>query len=529
MIEPSESLNDEDAELIAQALKREVPNRPAINAGVDKNTLIGGRYRRLRKLGQGTYGAVYSAADTATPGEPIVVVKVLHEALAERPDVRRRFEREIEVVAELDHPSIVRLLDRGEHGVQPYLVLEYVEGKNLSEHMHSRASRGDIYTIPEIVDLFAQLCDALELAHARNIVHRDLKPGNILVAGTRGALRPKVIDFGLVKLLDDLTGATTHGRVSMLGTLLYLAPEQKMNIGVDRRTDVFALGCILFELLTLRRTWARDVEDHPLFYGAIEDAKYKNTVEAVLQRIEHGPRPIASRWRPGLPRAVDAVVLRALDPQPEARFQSAKELQRALQEALGMTARRAARKEPTYLMLAAIAAVAFCFALGVIVYVSTSLRDRDALYVDYAVVGDVREHTRWEPLPEIESNIKLYEPRPDTSVLSSSPPAEQPPSKLVPRTRAGELPPTYVELHRRLRDARKDLDAEGSQDSGMENIAGSHEVDRIVDLLRDAAQRLSPQYRAPVVSCLRGVDFGDLNARLRRAERCYAKLEEAAR
>ena len=213
-----------------------------------------GVFEIIGPLGSGGMGEVYRARDTRL--DRIVAIKALPEAFARDAERLARFEREAKMLAALAHPHIA-----GIHGLEdvagaPHLVLEYVEGETLER----RLARGPL-PVREALDIGGQIASAIEAAHERGIVHRDLKPGNIMLTPSQGV---KVLDFGLAR--DDGPAAASSAHLSatptvgmaatgagiVLGTAPYMSPEQARGLVVDRRTDVWAFGCVLYERLTGR-------------------------------------------------------------------------------------------------------------------------------------------------------------------------------------------------------------------------------------------------------------------------------------
>ena len=213
-------------------------------------------YRVVEKIGEGGMGEVYRATDTKLKRE--VAIKVLPEEVGRDRERLARFEREAQVLASLNHPNIASIYGLEETGEAPCLVLELVEGQTLAE----RLAQGAL-PIEEARDVALQIASALELAHEKGIVHRDLKPANVKVT-PEGAV--KVLDFGLAKALENesaetahdlslsptLTAAATRAGV-ILGTAAYMSPEQARGKSVDKRTDIWAFGCVFYECLTTRR------------------------------------------------------------------------------------------------------------------------------------------------------------------------------------------------------------------------------------------------------------------------------------
>jgi len=219
-----------------------------------------GVFEILAPLGKGGMGEVYRAKDTKLERE--VAVKILPEEMAKRPERMARFEREAKLLAALDHPHIAAIHGLHEEDGQHFLVMELVEGQTLAD----RLRRGPL-PVREALDLGRQIAEALEAGHEKGIIHRDLKPSNVMLTSKGKA---KVVDFGLGRLLEQeafLSGTETEttpdetGAGVVVGTAPYMSPEQARGEDVDRRTDIWAFGCVLFEMLTGKRafpgaTWA---------------------------------------------------------------------------------------------------------------------------------------------------------------------------------------------------------------------------------------------------------------------------------
>ncbi len=202
-----------------------------------------GRYRIEKRLGQGGMGDVYEAV-REDDFHKRVAVKIVRHGL-DSDYARKRFAQERQVLAGLEHPNIARLIDGGTDNDQPYLVLEYVDGIPIDQYCQGRPR-------VEILRLFLKVCGAVEHAHRNLIIHRDLKPANILVTPEG---EPKLLDFGIAKLIDATNPEITHFAFSSL-TPQYASPEQIRNEAITTATDVYSLGVILFELLTGRKPYA---------------------------------------------------------------------------------------------------------------------------------------------------------------------------------------------------------------------------------------------------------------------------------
>ena len=257
-------------------------------------------------IGEGGFGQVWRAY--RDPDRSPVAIKILHLELVRSNDALTRFQRELDAIQRLEHPNVVRALDHGTIADgRPYLVLEFIEGPSLREVLLDRGA------LPprEMLQILAPLCEALAVAHDAGLVHRDVKPSNVILAQDEaGQLRPVLLDFGLVKLVDQVGPGLTSSR-SMLGTPAAMAPEQMRGQPVDARTDVYALGLLIYHMLT----------GQPAFGGA------PGVVQSYLQ--VHGARPRPSN-KVDIDPAIDEPVAKALAPDPAARFAGTRALYEAL-------------------------------------------------------------------------------------------------------------------------------------------------------------------------------------------------------
>ena len=291
------------------------------------------RFNLVRRLGRGGYGTVWAARDRGR-GDALVAVKILHPHLCDEPRVLARLTREAEILTRLDHPNMAGALHFSTGGPRVFLVVEYVEGHTLAVHIGQHTKRAMHMSLTVIAKYTAEICGALGYAHAQGIVHRDIKPHNVMIEGLGEQERVRVLDFGVARRHDTSRfDATTLGRT--FGSPMYMAPEQIRGEPGDARTDIFGLGCVLFEMITLHRTWARDPDARPI---AAFDRPLKQTGSnarvKILTRIVSGARTPPSALRADVPPALDAIVLAAIDPDPARRPPTAGSLAAAVFEAV---------------------------------------------------------------------------------------------------------------------------------------------------------------------------------------------------
>ena len=275
-------------------------------------------YRILEKLGGGGMGVVYKAEDTRL--HRTVALKFLSDDTAKDPAALERFRREAQTASGLNHPNICTIYDIGEDDGSAYIVMEYIDGKTLKQRIEGKAMR-----LAEVLEIAAQIADALEAAHSRGIVHRDIKPANIFLTSTGQA---KVLDFGLAKYTAEarsandtsLTGsmptAANHLLTSpgmAVGTIAYMSPEQALGEELDRRTDLFSLGLVVYEMVTGR----------PAFSGTTSAAVF----DAILHRA---PVPV-SQINAQLPTRLQQILDKALEKDLKLRYQNASDFRVDLQ------------------------------------------------------------------------------------------------------------------------------------------------------------------------------------------------------
>lgn len=267
-----------------------------------------GRYHVIEQLGEGGMATVYRAYDTRL--ETDVAVKVIRTenlapSILER--ALKRFEREAKALAKLTHANIVKVLDYGEYEGRPYLVMPFLPGGTLKQRF-----RGQPLPWQDAVRIMLPISKALGYAHEQNIVHRDVKPSNILITQSGD---PMLTDFGIAKIIDEEATQDLTGTSAAVGTPEYMAPEQVVSKNVDHRADVYALGIVLYEMVTGRRPFTADTPMAVLFKQASEPL----------------PRPI--QFAPELPDNIERILIKALAKKPEDRYQNMGAFTAALENA----------------------------------------------------------------------------------------------------------------------------------------------------------------------------------------------------
>ena len=259
-------------------------------------TLLAERYEILELLGQGGMGAVYKARDTEL--ERFVALKLIRPELASNPEILHRFKQELILARDVTHRNVIRIFDLGQSKGIKFITMEFVEGRDLRTMLRERGK------IPpeETVQIIAQVCRALEAAHAAGVVHRDLKPQNIMLDAKD---RVFVMDFGIAHSLET-PGMTQTG--ALMGTPEYMSPEQARGMKVDARSDLFALGIIFYEMLT-----------------SISPYKADTALATLLKRIQERAHPPAD-VDPAIPKAISDVVMRCLETDRDHRFSTAREI-----------------------------------------------------------------------------------------------------------------------------------------------------------------------------------------------------------
>jgi tRNA A-37 threonylcarbamoyl transferase component Bud32 len=283
--------------------------------------IIDGRYRVQARVGTGGMGAVYRV-EHVRMGK-VAAMKVLHRELAKEDQITKRFRREVEVVAHLNHPNIVQTFDFGTHDGLMYLIMEYVRGEDLG----AIVKRDGPLAATRAMALGMQICSALDEAHNLGVVHRDLKPENVVCVRRRDEEHAKVLDFGLAKLRERPDLGEITGAGNLIGTPYYMSPEQVRSENVDHRTDIYSLGAMLYRVIT---------GEFPFEGNSPMGIMSKHLTDDVIPPSERVPE---LRLSP----EVDRIVLRAMARNPAHRYASAGEMRRELEAMIGLASGDRAR------------------------------------------------------------------------------------------------------------------------------------------------------------------------------------------
>ena len=275
-------------------------------------TVLGGRYEVLQLLGRGGMGAVYKAHDKEL--DRTVALKLIRPDLARNPEMVRRFKQELILARQVTHKNVIRIFDLGQSDGIKFITMDFVEGHDLRALLKEKGK----FPPHEAAHIMLQICRALEAAHGEHVIHRDLKPQNIMLDG-KG--RVYVMDFGIARSVH-LPGMTQTG--ALIGTPEYMSPEQARGKNLDQRSDIFSLGVIFYEILTGTKPYPSDV---PL---------------ATLWKRMQEPATPPLKLEPSLPPALNEIVVKALQIEPEDRFESAREMAHQLEIWLGPSAESSA-------------------------------------------------------------------------------------------------------------------------------------------------------------------------------------------
>lgn len=251
-----------------------------------------GRYHILKKIGEGGMGVVFLAKDTLL--NRIVAYKVLPPSVRDNPETLESFLSEARVAAGINHNNIVAVYDTGTEVAEPYIIMEFVDGVSIKQVLE-RISK---IPIKDIIDITKQVCEGLELAHAKNVIHRDIKPANIMIRRDHVV---KIMDFGLAKIQN----ATAQEGTTVKGTPLYMSPEQIRGDRIDHRTDIYSLGCTLYRMAAGQPPFL----DGDIYYHHL-----------------HTPPLPPRSYNPQLPEALNQIILKCIEKDPDRRYQKAKEI-----------------------------------------------------------------------------------------------------------------------------------------------------------------------------------------------------------
>ncbi|MBM3130312.1 MAG: serine/threonine protein kinase [Chloroflexi bacterium] len=271
-----------------------------------------GKYRLIEKLGQGGMAQVYKAYQLDL--ERYVAIKILHPHLTGDEEFAARFQREARAIAALEHPHSVRVYDFDTDHDLAFIVMEYLTGASLKARLRDLSCRNEFMELAQVAHIIGALADALDYAHAHGVIHRDIKPSNVLLA-TDG--RPVLTDFGIAKMID---ATIITGSSGSLGTPAYISPEQAKGEPGDARSDIYALGVMLYQLCTNHLPFDAD------------------TPYAIILKHLTAPLPPPRTLRPDLPDAIERVILKSLAKDPDDRYQTAGEMGQAIRAAIAPAA-----------------------------------------------------------------------------------------------------------------------------------------------------------------------------------------------
>jgi serine/threonine-protein kinase len=298
---------DPDADTIVDPFEPP-PGRLSLPHEELEGAVLGDRYSTTRRIGTGGMAAVYAGVDTETGRR--IAVKVLNPTLCRDRVACLRFDREARALAALSHPNVVELLDVDVTWTPPFIVMELLDGMTLTA-----ALRRGPFAIELAVDVVGQVLAGVSAAHDLGMVHRDLKPGNVMIVDRGGRSHAKILDFGVATILTDAQQVRLTASNATIGTPSFMAPEQIKGGKADPRSDVHAIGALLFSLLTGKKPFEGDIVD-------------------LMRQVVFEEAPSVRVRRPECPPALDAVVGRAMSKEPDARFQSAHAMAAALRAAV---------------------------------------------------------------------------------------------------------------------------------------------------------------------------------------------------
>ena len=281
---------------------------------------LSGRYQIEEMLGQGGMSAVYKATDPNL--KRVVAVKMIHPHLSSDPDFVKRFEEEATAVAQLRHPSIIQVYDFNHDDDNYYMVLEFVPGETIQEHLKRLNASGRHLSVTKAIEYIADICDAVDYAHQRGMIHRDIKPANLMLNVMGQAI---LMDFGIAKIVGGQRHTATG---AVVGTAMYMAPEQIKGENPDRRADIYSLGVTLFEMLGGRPPFEAD------------------SAMTLMMMHVNDPVPDVRDLNPDVPDDLVAVVNKSLAKDPNERYQTAAQMAAALRNVLGRIKSGASAQAP---------------------------------------------------------------------------------------------------------------------------------------------------------------------------------------
>jgi serine/threonine-protein kinase len=374
-----------------------------------------GPYEIVAAIGAGGMGEVYKARDTRL--DRAVAIKILPASLAADPQFRERFDREARAISQLAHPHICTLYDVGASGETAFLVMEHLEGETLEQRLKKGAM-----PLAEALKVAIQIADALSAAHRHGIIHRDLKPGNVMLtkgsAGSTSSPQAKLLDFGLAK--SGEAGAATMGlsmlpttppnltaQGTILGTFQYMAPEQLEGQEADARSDIFAFGALVYELVSGRK--------------AFEGRSQASLTAAIL---EHDPPPLTS-LQPAAPSSLDHIVAKCLAKNPDDRWQSARDVTTELNWLASTHEKRIASRAPSTVASAPTSRAAIALSAAAIIglgaVASTFVVNRLSHAPNRAVVRSIVTTLPAEHLRAFPADETTNEGRPSRKTIAWSP------------------------------------------------------------------------------------------------------------
>ncbi|MBC8336879.1 MAG: protein kinase [Anaerolineales bacterium] len=267
-----------------------------------------GKYKLMERLGKGGMAEVYKAHHEKL--DRYITIKILHTYLSDGEEFLARFEREARAVAAFRHPSIVQIHDFDHEDDDYYMAMEFINGGTLQSRMAELSRAGKYLPLEQVKRTLYQVASALDYAHKQGILHRDIKPSNILMNTENDAF---ITDFGIARMMSEMQFTATG---SLIGTPTYMSPEQGKGMELDNASDIYSLGIVLFEMLTGKVPFASDT---PL---------------AIIQKHVTEPLPRPSTLRPNIPFSLEKVIFKAVEKEPQERYQTALELYTAFENAL---------------------------------------------------------------------------------------------------------------------------------------------------------------------------------------------------